>query len=150
MCAANRKSGFTLFEVLIVIGIGTLLLSLTLPIGLRFYQVQVADEAGEGVLSALRNAETAARHGKHDSSFGVKFLSDRYVLFEGVSYALRTTGEDQLFVLPSGAAVTSTYDEVVFLESTGRVSATGTVSTEINGRARTFFIEQSGVISELN
>ena len=148
MSAVNQRRGFTIFEVLLVIGIGTLLLALTLPIGFRFYQQQVADETGESVFSALRNAEYAARLGKHDNAFGVKFFPESYVLFEGSAYATRVIAQDQVFAIPLGATVVSSTNEVVFAEVSGRPNATGTVTTQMYGRTRAFIIESSGVISE--
>jgi type II secretory pathway pseudopilin PulG len=106
-------NGFTLMEVLIVVAMSILLAGLTLPIGFRFFQSQMLDEAALGVESALDRAGAMAGQGKHDSAFGVKFLSGGYTVFQGVSYALRASGEDENFTLASNIAVLGA-DEIVF------------------------------------
>jgi type II secretory pathway pseudopilin PulG len=144
------SSGFTLLEVLLVLGMGVLFVSLTLPVGVRFYQFQVADETTLEVLSALRVAAFEARLGKHDRAFGIKFFSDRYVIFEGGSYASRTQSEDHVIPFPLGASVASTTSEFVFTKWSGGASATGTVTMTLYDVSHTLSISERGIVTQLN
>lgn len=100
-------------EVLIVIAMSILLAGLTLPVGFRFFQSQMLDEAVLGVETALDRAGALAMQGKNDSAFGVKFLSGGYTVFQGVSYASRAVGEDENFVFASNIIVAGA-NEIVF------------------------------------
>ncbi len=146
----NFTKGFTIFEVLIVIGISTLLIALTAPMGFRFYQVQVADETTVGVLSALQSATREARLGKNDHAFGIKFLSDRYVIFEGDQYTARIPAQDQTYALPLGTSIGSTTDEIVFAKVTGIPSATGTFSIGLYGVTHMIAVNSFGMATQTN
>jgi hypothetical protein len=112
--------------MLLVIGLMLVIGVFMFPLGISFYRSQMANEGVEGIESALRRAQTFAMTGKHDSSFGVKFFEDSYLLFEGGSYASRTTAEDELYTL--GAEIAdSSLDEVVFELFSGSPSVTGVI-----------------------
>ena len=144
------SSGFTLLEVLLVLGMGVLFVSITLPVGLRFYQFQVADEAIMEVLSAVRAASREARLGKHDRASGVKFFPDRYVVFEGATYASRVVSEDKVFPFPVGTSVASTTSEFVFSKLSATTNATGTLIIALYGVTHTLFINERGVVTQRN
>ncbi|MBU2109483.1 prepilin-type N-terminal cleavage/methylation domain-containing protein [Patescibacteria group bacterium] len=116
--------GFTLIELLIVIALGIIIVAITVPIGLNFYNNQILDEASKDILSTLRKAQSYSMFQKNNSAFGIKFLSDSYVLFQGVSYGARTQSQDEIFNLASGIS-TSGVNEIVF----SRIAGTTTAST---------------------
>lgn len=116
--------GFTLIELLIVIALGIIIVAITVPIGLNFYNNQILDEASKDILSTLRKAQSYSMFQKNNSAFGIKFLSDSYVLFQGVSYGARTQSQDEIFNIPSGIS-TSGINEIVF----SRIAGTTTAST---------------------
>lgn len=112
------NKGFTLLELLIVIALVIILVALTFPIGLNFYGNQAMDETSSNIISALRKAQSQSIFQNNDSSFGVKFLSDSYVLFQGGSYGGRIQSEDEIFSLPKGVSVSGA-DEIVFSKLSG-------------------------------
>jgi type II secretory pathway pseudopilin PulG len=146
--SSARMRGFTLVEVLLTIGISMLLLALTVPIGLPYYQAQVADETTTDVLLNLRRAHTEARLGKNANSFGVRFFPDHYVTFEGENFASLVAGSAQEFILPGGATLATTHNEFVFASSSGLPMATGTIAVSLFGATRTLLVRESGVITE--
>ena len=84
--------------------------------------------------------------GKYDRAFGVKFLPDQYVLFQGTSYLSRITSEDETHVLPSGIVLSGLPDEVLFAKQTGIPSATGTLTVLLFERTHHVRINNGGVI----
>ena len=118
--------GFTLIELLLVIGGIAIISALTIPVGVNFYRTQVLDETAGDILGALRRAQSQAVFQKNDSEFGVRFLSDSYVLFEGNSYG-EVPSQDETFNLVGGIT-TSGIVEVTFAKLTGIPSATGTLT----------------------
>lgn len=148
MITLKNNQGFTIFEVLIVIGISTALLALVLPVGFRFFQFQVADETATGMISVFHNAESRARLGMEGDAFGVKLLPDSYVLFQGDSYAARVVSHDETFSLPLSTNIESNTDEFVFAQVTGIPSATGTIAVTLYERTHTIEINAAGVITQ--
>jgi Tfp pilus assembly protein FimT len=124
------SGGFTMIELLVVTGAVIVIMALTMPVGITFYRQQALDETASEVVGILRRARSQAGYQRHDSAFGVKFLSGSYVLFEGSSYAARTQSEDETFVL-TGGITTSGIDELVFAKRDGTTTA-GTL-TVISG-----------------
>lgn len=139
--------GFTILEVLLVLALGTALVGVVVPVGLRYYQTQVFDETTILLVSVLTRAQGDARLGRDDAAHGVKFLPDRFVRFTGTSYAMRDPSRDEIFPLPSGATLISLPDEFVFAEVTGIPNATGTALFSLYGNTRTITIEAGGIIS---
>lgn len=141
-----RNGGFTLLELALVIGIGVLLVGLTLPIGVRFYQFAIANETVRDIATALRRAERSATHGISASAFGVRFFPDRYVEFRGDSYTARIATEDVTVPLPAGTTISGVASEIVFAERTGIPSATGTLAVALFDRAQSLVISGNGLI----
>ncbi len=122
--------GFTLIEMLIVIAMIFVVGAFAFPLTISFLEAQVLDETTSDVTSAFRRAQAQAVFGKHANSFGVKILSNQYLIFEGSSYILRIQSEDESFSIPSRLSVTG-LSEVVFDKGTGVPSATGTVNFSV-------------------
>jgi prepilin-type N-terminal cleavage/methylation domain-containing protein len=118
---------FTFIELLIVIGIISVLLLLTIPLGIGFYKGQQLDSVAEGVLQNLRRAQLRAMS-QSDYDFGVYFGSgniEEYILFQGDSYA---NGEnEEVFDVPKGIYF-SGLEEVVFSRTAGEPFLTGDIS----------------------
>ena len=136
--------------MLLVIGIGALLAGLTMPIGWRFYQLQVANETVAGFQNSFRSAQSNARLAKNDRSFGVKLFADQYVLFQGGTYVSRDLLGEEIFPFPSGETIASTTSEVVFAKVSGLPSATSTITLTLFGRSHTLTIGDAGVITQIN
>ena len=142
--------GFTIFEVLIVIALGILLVALTLPVGVRFYQAQVVDETTTEVLGALVGAARESRLGKNDHAFGVKFFSDHYVVFEGDQYASRIITEDQTVQFPGGTIIGILNPEIDFAKVSGIPNVNETLSLSVYGVTHVIDISGVGVITQIN
>lgn len=139
------ERGFTFLEVLIVLAISVLLAILTFPIGLRFFQSQLLDEAVSGIENALRRAGAQSFSQKNDSAFGVKFLSGSYTLFQGNSYATRVVNEDENFILAQNISVGGP-NEIVFTKlSATTTSAVFTVT--LGQDLETLSVSAMGIVS---
>ena len=119
--------GFTILEISLVIAMMFVIAALTFPITASFMRSQTQGDAADELVSVLRRAQSEATYQKNDSSFGVKVLSNSYVLFEGSSYATRNEDEDEVTVFSSTISHGG-QGEVVFEQLTGIPSATGTIS----------------------
>ncbi len=136
--------GFTLIELLVVIALTAFVAALTVPVGVRFYQMQTLDEAASDALHALRRAYAQAVFQKNDSAFGVKFLSGSYTLFQGNSYAARIASEDESAVF-SGGITTSGADEIVFSKLSG-ASSDAVLTITLNNESRNIAVNAQGKV----
>ncbi len=143
-CSAR---GFTLVELLVVLAIGTMLLSLTLPIGLRFYQTQVVDEATTDMVLDLRRASAEARAGRGGTAFGVRFFPNHYVTFVGDSYVARDLSRERIVTLPLSGVIVASPEEFVFMPFSGVSNATGTLVLSLFGVTRVVAVDTLGTVS---
>ena len=123
----NQSNAFTLFELLIVIALITLIMAMALPIGVNFLQEQRIEEETISLAENLKNAQARAKSGREDSSWGIKFNEPeegKYTLFKGDSFddLERDTTRDEVFILSSGAEleISDGITEIVFEKITGR------------------------------
>ena len=120
----NSKMGFTLMELLVVIGLIAFFGVLVTPYGISFYD-EVTLEESEAMLSQnLKKCQSRAIAGKEDSDWGVKIRPDDqecdncYVVFKGASYDTRDEDFDQVFKMTSEINLNGV-TEVVFEKGTG-------------------------------
>ena len=137
--------GFTLIELMLVIALMATIGIFASAIGISFYQSQLLHETSDGVVSALRQAQSLALSGKHDSAFGVSIQEGAYVLFEGNDYATRVVSEDVVFHMPLAVSVTG-LQEIMFSEMFGVPSETGVFSITLGTKETQFEIMASGNI----
>ncbi len=137
--------GFTLFEIILTIGIFAILVAVTAPLAFRFLGTQNIDDATKTTVASLRQARTQALFQKNDASFGINFSSSSYTLFQGSSYATRTATQDIVTTFPVGITI-SGLTEVVFEKRTGTPSSIGTLLIQSGGSSRSITINSQGLI----
>jgi prepilin-type N-terminal cleavage/methylation domain-containing protein len=140
--------GFTFLELLIVISIISILLILTVPLGVDFYRNQQLDSVTQELLQNLRRAHLNAMS-QSDYSFGIWFGSEEYKIFRGDS---EENGENEEFFDIPGEISFNSPDEIVFSKLTGNPSFTGdiyitngisTTTVNINSLGRLAYISYS-------
>jgi len=142
------QKGFTLLEILLVIGIISILLVFTVPIGLDFYKSQQLETQTQSIIQALRRAQLKAMAVELDSSFGVYFGVSNYTLFKGNSYLdlSRDVRYDEIFDLPEIIDL-SGLSEVVFSKFEGKPNITGSIVLSSDSDIKTININQVGRIN---
>jgi hypothetical protein len=78
---------------------------------------------------------------------GVAFQSDRYVMFQGLTYASRDTAQDEFVEANPGITRTSAFTEVVFSQLTGDANTSGTIMLADGVRSAQISINYAGRIS---
>jgi len=114
------RKGFTLLELMLVIGLMVIFATLTIPYGMDFYRSRAVEEQTRTISNILSRAQSHAITGKEDSNWGVMFFHEQgeYVFFKGVRYSERDTVYDQTFK-SSGGVSTEGITEIVFEKNTG-------------------------------
>ncbi len=123
----SREEGFTLLELMIVIGLVVLLTVMTIPYGMDFYRSRILEEETKSVSVVVERARTNALTGKRDKDWGVYFLEDDcYEIFSGDGERYEEGGRDdiydQRFCAPSGVEVDTDIEEIIFRRDGGGYS----------------------------
>ncbi|MDO8424316.1 MAG: prepilin-type N-terminal cleavage/methylation domain-containing protein [bacterium] len=149
----NIQSAFTLIEVLVVLGILTILVGLTIP-AFRYFGsgASLKNSTGE-VISILRTAQNKTLASEGANQWGVYFSTstNQYVLFQGTNYASRNASFDEPHNPSSGVEIYQADlgggGEVVFDRVTGRTNFPGSLSLRLKTeplKVETVYIESSG------
>jgi prepilin-type N-terminal cleavage/methylation domain-containing protein len=80
------QTGFTLVEILVVIGIFTLIMSLGLFLSMDFYRTFSFNYERNLLVASLQAARSRALANINESPHGLHFDSSGYIIFEGASF----------------------------------------------------------------
>ena len=100
----TANNGFTIVEIMIALGILLIIISLGFFLSMDLYRSYAFRSEQSTVLSILHRARTRALSNINQSPHGVHFQADKYVIFEGPSYASSSGNED----FPASGAVSHT------------------------------------------
>lgn len=141
------KKGFTLIEILLVIGIASIIFAFSAPFALDFYRKQLVEEARSNIIEAFQKARNNAMLQKSDNSSGVSFnlVDNSIVIFEGSSTSTRNQDQDQAFPI-SGDISISGLTDVIFSKLTGLPSATGTITLIFGSISKGILVDNNGII----
>ena len=154
----SAKSGFSLFELLLVLAIFLLLATASLPIYRRWQTDAQVNESAAQLLSSLRLARSRSVAGDHGLASGV-YLDinpigpDRYVVYRGSSFSApgRDASADQVVnllpVLTLGSDLPS--PDINFSRGLGLLPAAGqiTIGHQVYG-TRSISVNQFGAVTE--
>ena len=148
----TSSSGFSLIEVVVVLGILAVLASFALVISMESYRGSSFNDERSLLISMLQTARSQAMSGVCIGSectggvpHGVYITSNSLALFQGTSY---NASDDNNEVVPfSNRAITlSGAQQVIFAEFTGDATATTITLKDAAGRSATITIGSEGQI----
>lgn len=154
----NTQSGFSLIELILVMGIGLTLfgfVGLNLVNGQRIASV---NSSGDSLFSDMASQQTKAMQGVGDTSgtnYGIYFLQDRYILFKGDSYSASDPA-NYTVMLETGTVftnITFPNSSIVYEGRSGEVigftngSNTLQIKDDQGPKLKTIAINRYGVVS---
>lgn len=151
------RGGFSLIELLIVIGILLTVAVAATPLYGNLYVGGQVDEATTLVTQTIRQAQGRAMAGKEGAGHGVWWDvdpngRDRMVLYQGDSYVSRVPEYDLEIEFESSLEVSTSFggDDVHFDRSGGEPDDEGTVVLQhrSSGEERRVVVNRVGVVSE--
>ena len=157
----NSQFGFSLIELILVIGIGLTLfgfVGLNLVNGQRIASVNSSEDS---LMSDTSSQQTKAMQGVGDTSgtnYGIYFLEDRYILFKGSAYSASDPA-NYTVMLETGtvfANITFPNSSIVYEGRSGEVigftngSNTLQIKDDQGSKLKTVTINRYGVVSEAN
>lgn len=137
--AAMRRSGFSIIEMVLVLGVVSVMTGISVPI-YRDYQIKSdLNLATEQVSQGIERARLLSQSATQDSGWG--FFVPQGVLYRGESYIARDPSFDETYSMPSTIKVNGLL-EVAFSPISGDPTETGQIQlTTINDAERTILIE---------
>ncbi len=148
----KKEYGFSLIELLIIIGIVILLIVMIVPSLASFRKNQALQNTTNAIVSLLQEARGQTLASYNTTFYSVRFETDRAILFSGGSYnSSDTTNKVVVFDIPvvlqttvlNGGGVSVSFDRLK-----GTTSQHGTITIGISGgESRTVSISSSGVIT---
>ncbi len=139
------QRGFTIIELLLVMGLFTVLVAIGAPITLNMLRTNDLDSAYQSLNSNLRTAQIYSMGVKNDQPWGVHVQNGSITVFQGASYANRNTSFDETTKI-SNSINTSGLQNVMFSKLTATPSATGSITLNSFGRNKTVSINSEGMI----
>ncbi len=153
--------GFTLVEILVIIGIMVILVAFAIP-SYRFFQRESdLNNSAEEIINTLRLAQSKTLASEGASQYGVYFdqtiSPHQYTLFKGTGYTLRDSSFDEIHKLPESIEIFAINlngggSEVIFDRILGTTSHFGSLSIRLKndpGKTKNIYIENSGQVDLL-
>ncbi len=144
--STSNSAGLTLIELLVVIGLFSLLASLGLFINLGFYRTYSLNSERDTLISILRKVRSESITNTGQVAHGIHMESNRYVVFQGGSYAVRDTSKDQVFSL-SPATTLSGPSEIIFTQLSGSANQSANISIKSGTDSRNITVNGEGQIN---
>lgn len=146
---AQRRSGFSLIEVLLAISILAILASAATPVLVSQLQTDTVSSTTDSIVSLLRRARMHAHAMDNDSAWGVSIQNDTAVLYAGESFATRS-GDTNIAVSIPDAVTVSGDTDIHFNKSSGYTSIPQslTVSARSGADEETIIINELGIVTQ--
>lgn len=149
------KHGFTLLELIMVVAIVAVIAFVTTPLTIQFYQTQTLNGVQNQLLEVLGRARNKSVAQLNDSAFGVYLAASTsltYTLFQGSTYATRTSLLDEFYDVPPSTTIVfpGNATTILFTKHTGIPvnesggSATGTIVITRGGTTKTITVDEFG------
>lgn len=141
-----RDGGFSLIEILLVVGISAIIFLFAAPFGMNFYKTQLVNEAQSNIVDALQRARHNAVLQKFDSNWGVRIVAGSYTVFRGNTYDERVDTFDEVYPIISSIEISTS--TIIFSKLTGIPSSTSTISITYDTLSRNVILSDTGVVSK--
>lgn len=125
------NKAFTLIEILITLGILTILLGMAVYWYGSARSSALLNTTTDSIVSALESAKNNALAGKNGQSYGVRFATSSYTTFVGTSYSAGSA-TNVTYPIDNSLTLTETISDpnniIVFDRLTGAANTTATVT----------------------
>lgn len=143
----KAHSGFTVFEIIMVLVIFLVLVGVSVPFYSYFQSFSASESAKQEVLEIIRLTHAKAIAGENNTNHGVYYNNTQWTTYQGNDYAGRVQIYDQTFELPNNLSFSSS-GEVNFQINTGIPSSTNAITliNSINDSTQTISINSLGLL----
>jgi prepilin-type N-terminal cleavage/methylation domain-containing protein len=154
-----KKGGFTLMEILVVMGILVVVFLLSISVLSSLYKKTELDTAKDNIIALMKAAKNKTLASEQSAKYGIYFDTatdpDRYIFFQGLNYASRNIAFDEIYELPKTVEILSmslggSNDEIVFDRLDGNTGNYGNIVIRSlkTDSTRTVYVYSSGEVSD--
>lgn len=150
---SNQNNGFTLIELVITIGLVALIAGLGMLLSFDYYRNNSFFSEQKIITSVLQKARNQAMNNiclgtcTEGKKHGVRFETDKYVIFQGNNFSSRDTAYDEEVKISPTISI-SGMTEVVFDQLSGNATVTGgNLTVSSNGRSAIIEVNSNGRIN---
>lgn len=137
--------GFTLTEMMLVVGIITAIMAVGTPLFMSLNNSNQMEAAMNILVQDLYQAQTYSRSQNQDSQWGVAVVGQRVTLFSGASYATRNTAQDIIYSVPTSVTLAGS-TEVVYSKLYGLPQTAATFNVSGGGRSGSVVVNSKGMV----
>jgi len=153
-CQNLKHRGFTLIEIITVVGILLIITATAIPAYRNFQKQSDLINTTEEIINVLRLAQSKTLASEQASQWGIHFLASEYILFKGADYDSRDSSFDKNYIVPSLVEIhevdlKGAGFDVVFERIIGQTNQFGSISLRLKANTletRTIIVESSGQI----
>lgn len=142
----KRPFGLTTIELILTVGIIGVIFAITIPVMRTLILKNDLDVSFNVLNQDIYRAQSLARNGERDSSWGVFVQSGSITVFRGNNYVSRDQDFDEIFTIPNAIQVTGT-GEYVFSRFSGLTNP-GSTTLQYAGESRTSTVNSKGMIEQ--
>lgn len=156
---SSKRLGFTLIELIVTLGIISLLVGLVTVNLLGLHEKATIDSAYTQVISDLKSQQSKSMTGVNDSGtglFGVHFAANQYTLFRGLNYSPSNPSNFDITLEGSLTATTAfAGSDLIFATSSGEVvnfvPGQNTITLQDQyGKQKTITLNEYGTVMSVN
>jgi len=142
------KYGFTLVEVMLVMGVLGIITGLAIPFYQSFQISSALDNAGQEITQALRTTQSRAMSSRGLSSQGVHFDLNKFIIFQGDIYN-PADPDNEIFEVANTVDITSSgSSDIVFSVGEGLPDSQPVITiTSSNNESHSISINNLGRIN---
>ncbi len=134
--------GFTLVEMLVVVGVVSMIAALVTVSFSAVTARQALDKSTDAVVAVLAQARSLTVSAKNASAYGVRLLSTGPVLFTGTTYNASDASNKPMVLDPrlslANISLAGAGSDVLFSKLTGTTTQSGTFRVIISGTPTTY------------
>jgi prepilin-type N-terminal cleavage/methylation domain-containing protein len=120
------KKGFTLVEIMLVIGLIAAITSISFPAYRNYLIKNSLEMATMNSANFIRKAQILSMIGENDSRWGVYLTNEEIILYQGDSYTTRDPEYDEIFTNPESIQISGD-TEINFEILTGNLDSNKTI-----------------------
>lgn len=140
------EKAFTLIEVLLVLTLFAAMGILSSVALSRTINQNAVINTRDYLKNTLNKAQTYAMTGRNNGNWGVHLGGTTITMFQGSTFAGRTTALDENYTVNSNISISGLTD-IIFTKTTGKPNSAATITITAFGNSKTINVNSEGTVN---